>query len=410
MFQRELRQAARLDPVPERVYQALVKSSGPFQPYLAMVEAAEGESVFDYREAAEQLLMSVAEINRAQLRALRAPRARMRPSARRRCRRFRSRCIARPARPRARAPDLLGLAVSGVAAGPGLPDHRRQRRLRRVHRASTAKPSSAATSSSFLARGRPAGNDREAQALRRRRRARRRADAERGPPDRRARASSAGIAPPAASSSGEDGAPLYLAVLQDTTSEHAARDRADRSVRELDDWFDLSPVGMVLFDDSGLLVRTNPAFDEMAGGVPVSLAEGEPEPRAPARRGARAARSRACTRARGRSSRRAGSAQPGGGAPAPARDRALLPHRGGRAPLHGHRRRPQRRRRARPGARPDRRHDGHRRRRHRHLRGIVGLGAPAQRQRLGARRCCRTSVATSSRPNRWPSTSGCSWP
>jgi len=77
--------------------------------------------------------------------------------------------------------------------------------------------------------------------------------------------------------SNEDGAPLYFAVLQDTTLEHAARERADRSVRELDDWFDLSPVGMVLFDDSGLLVRTNPAFDHLAGSVPVSLAEGAPE-------------------------------------------------------------------------------------------------------------------------------------
>jgi len=72
----------------------------------------------------------------------------------------------------------------------------------------------------------------------------------------------------------DGGEPIFLAVLQDTTTEHAARDRADRSVRELDDWFDLSPVGMVLFDDSGLLVRTNPAFDELAGGVPVSLADG----------------------------------------------------------------------------------------------------------------------------------------
>ena len=75
---------------------------------------------------------------------------------------------------------------------------------------------------------------------------------------------------------GDDGEPLYFAVLQDTTSEHAARERADRSVRELDDWFDLSPVGMVLFDESGLLVRTNPAFDQMAGSVPVSLGEGDP--------------------------------------------------------------------------------------------------------------------------------------
>jgi PAS domain S-box-containing protein len=74
----------------------------------------------------------------------------------------------------------------------------------------------------------------------------------------------------------EAGDPLYLAILQDTTTEHAARERADRSVRELDNWFDLSPIGMVLFDDSGLLVRTNPAFDELAGGVPVSLADGAP--------------------------------------------------------------------------------------------------------------------------------------
>ncbi|MEP7301804.1 MAG: PAS domain S-box protein [Caldimonas sp.] len=72
------------------------------------------------------------------------------------------------------------------------------------------------------------------------------------------------------------GAPLYLAVFQDTTGEHAARARADRSVREIDDWFDLSPVGMVLFDESGLLVRTNLAFDEMAGSNPVSLAEASP--------------------------------------------------------------------------------------------------------------------------------------
>jgi PAS domain S-box-containing protein len=76
--------------------------------------------------------------------------------------------------------------------------------------------------------------------------------------------------------SGKGGEPIYLAMLQDTTTEHVARERAERSVRELDNWFDLSPVGMVLFDESGLLVRTNPAFDELAGGVPVSLADGEP--------------------------------------------------------------------------------------------------------------------------------------
>ena len=70
MFQESFAKLLGSIPVPERVYQALVKNTGPFQPYLQMVRAAEGESVFEYREAAEQLLMSVAEINRAQLRAL----------------------------------------------------------------------------------------------------------------------------------------------------------------------------------------------------------------------------------------------------------------------------------------------------------------------------------------------------
>ena len=69
------------------------------------------------------------------------------------------------------------------------------------------------------------------------------------------------------------GRPLVLSVLQDSTAEHVARERADRSLRELDDWFDLSPVGMVLFDERGLLLRTNPAFDGLVGAPPVSLAD-----------------------------------------------------------------------------------------------------------------------------------------
>ena len=70
MFQESFAKLLGSIPVPERVYQALVRNEGPFQPYLAMVRAAEGESVQEYREAAENLVMSVAEINRAQLRAL----------------------------------------------------------------------------------------------------------------------------------------------------------------------------------------------------------------------------------------------------------------------------------------------------------------------------------------------------
>jgi PAS domain S-box-containing protein len=72
------------------------------------------------------------------------------------------------------------------------------------------------------------------------------------------------------------GRTLYLVVMQDSTAEHAARERADRSARELDDWFELSPIGMVLFDAAGLLVRTNPAFDALAGGLPSLLSEASP--------------------------------------------------------------------------------------------------------------------------------------
>ena len=57
-------------PVPERVRQALVDDGGPYQPYLELVRAIEAESVFDYRHAAEQLLLDAQEINHAVLRAL----------------------------------------------------------------------------------------------------------------------------------------------------------------------------------------------------------------------------------------------------------------------------------------------------------------------------------------------------
>lgn len=74
----------------------------------------------------------------------------------------------------------------------------------------------------------------------------------------------------------DKGQTVYLSLLQDCTAEHAARERADRSARELDDWFDLSPVGMVLFDEAGLLVRTNPAFDALVGEAPPLLSDASP--------------------------------------------------------------------------------------------------------------------------------------
>jgi EAL and modified HD-GYP domain-containing signal transduction protein len=57
-------------PVPERVSQALVKHSGPYHPYLELARAIEAESLFDFRTAADQLMLSPEEINHAVLRAL----------------------------------------------------------------------------------------------------------------------------------------------------------------------------------------------------------------------------------------------------------------------------------------------------------------------------------------------------
>lgn len=65
----------------------------------------------------------------------------------------------------------------------------------------------------------------------------------------------------------------YLAVLQDCTAEHTAREQAERSARDLDQWFDISPLGMVLFDTCGSLLRVNPAFENLAGAAPLTLTD-----------------------------------------------------------------------------------------------------------------------------------------
>lgn len=73
-----------------------------------------------------------------------------------------------------------------------------------------------------------------------------------------------------------DGRALTLVTMQDCSAERDAQDLANRAARELDDWFGLSPVGMVLFDASGVLVRSNRAFNAIAGSVPASLSEAHP--------------------------------------------------------------------------------------------------------------------------------------
>ncbi len=61
-------------PVPESVQKALLGEGGPFAPYLALVSAVEQEAAYDTREAAEQLMLGMAEVNQALLRALLAGR------------------------------------------------------------------------------------------------------------------------------------------------------------------------------------------------------------------------------------------------------------------------------------------------------------------------------------------------
>ncbi len=72
MFKQPFSELLKTIPVPERVYQALVDGTGPYQPYFDLVKAVEGESLFDFRTAADALILSVSEINRAVLASLTA--------------------------------------------------------------------------------------------------------------------------------------------------------------------------------------------------------------------------------------------------------------------------------------------------------------------------------------------------
>jgi len=70
MFRQPFDELLKTIPVPERVFQALAQNTGPYQPYFELVRAIESESLYDVTAAADALLVSVTEINRAELRAL----------------------------------------------------------------------------------------------------------------------------------------------------------------------------------------------------------------------------------------------------------------------------------------------------------------------------------------------------
>lgn len=70
MFRQPFSELLKTIPVPERVYQALVDHSGPYEPYFNLVKAVEGSIMFDIKEAADNMMMTFTDINGAILRAL----------------------------------------------------------------------------------------------------------------------------------------------------------------------------------------------------------------------------------------------------------------------------------------------------------------------------------------------------
>ncbi|KGM39527.1 histidine kinase [Aquabacterium sp. NJ1] len=72
MFQQPFSDLLKTIPVPERVYQALADNTGPYEPYFCLVQAIEGSSVFDLKEAAEALMIGFGDINTAIIKAMAA--------------------------------------------------------------------------------------------------------------------------------------------------------------------------------------------------------------------------------------------------------------------------------------------------------------------------------------------------
>jgi EAL and modified HD-GYP domain-containing signal transduction protein len=70
MIGQPFEQLLKTIPVQESVAQALVHGSGPCAPFLALACAVETESAYDIREAAEALMLSVGDVNRALAKSL----------------------------------------------------------------------------------------------------------------------------------------------------------------------------------------------------------------------------------------------------------------------------------------------------------------------------------------------------
>ncbi len=65
----------------------------------------------------------------------------------------------------------------------------------------------------------------------------------------------------------------WLVLMHDETGEQAARHQARRAEDELVQWFELSDTGMLVYDDTGLILRSNAAFESLVERVPEVLQE-----------------------------------------------------------------------------------------------------------------------------------------
>jgi PAS domain S-box-containing protein len=66
---------------------------------------------------------------------------------------------------------------------------------------------------------------------------------------------------------------FWVSVLQDCTLEQAERLRAEAAGNEVAHWFDISPHGMVLYDEDGTLLKSNRVFEALTGAPVLRLAE-----------------------------------------------------------------------------------------------------------------------------------------
>jgi PAS domain S-box-containing protein len=68
-----------------------------------------------------------------------------------------------------------------------------------------------------------------------------------------------------------------LVLLHEDTAGHEAHERARRADDEIARWFDLSPVGMLVYDSRGLVLRSNAAFETLVGRMPAALDDAVPD-------------------------------------------------------------------------------------------------------------------------------------